>query len=234
MPAVIHRRSNLAPPPWRVYEALVDELEAWWISLGGEATPLVLWSKRPDMITWSSPFARWPDAEVHLRLVPGGGGCIVQLEQTIQGPAHALVATALRHRWGEHLDRDLREWLDDGWPPTPYHVSAYRPDVEDWSIRDHILEGQLWRTEADLWSWVDLDFWDHRRRSEHELPAGTVLSVLGFKHHRMAVHCVVEEPSDLEKRLVPELTRNAPQYRGYEIIVPVAEFSNHLRLELAQ
>jgi hypothetical protein len=133
---------------------------------------------------------------------------------------------------GEHLDRDLREWLDDGCPTDPYQFSAYHLDVDDWSILDRIKAEQLWRIDDDLFARIQLDlgglYWGG---AEHQLPVGTSLWILGFKYHQMAVHCVVKEPDDLEYRIVPESLLSLPRYRGYEVIVPVAAFSRmHLEV----
>ena len=55
-------------------------------------------------------------------------------------------------RRGEHLDRDLREWLDDGWPVDPYRVSGYRSDVADWAALEQLKnEIQIWRVTQDVW-----------------------------------------------------------------------------------
>ena len=36
----------VAPPPWRVFDALVSELRSWWVSVEGEQQPMVLASER--------------------------------------------------------------------------------------------------------------------------------------------------------------------------------------------
>ncbi len=58
-------------------------------------------------------------------------------------PLHRLEAVTVRHRWGEHLDQDLRDWLDDGCSARTYRVSAYRTDVIDWDALGELEEGQL-------------------------------------------------------------------------------------------
>ena len=52
---------------------------------------------------------------------------------------------ALQHRWGQHLDMDLREFVDDGWPTERYRFTPYRVDLEDWFSEDLLPEARRHR-----------------------------------------------------------------------------------------
>jgi hypothetical protein len=224
------RISHQAPPPWRVFEALTDEIGSWWISVVGEYRPVPIAATRPNEVLWSSPFTRWPDDRVVFRLSStSGSGSAIELHHEGDGTLQPMDQAALRHRWGQHLDMDLREFVDDGWPTERYRFTPYRVDLEDWSVSDRIHEEQQWRVDADLWASIAPNLergWIHR---ECVLPAGSVLSVIGRRYHRMAVRCLALEPPNLEDRLIPHDLRYFGRGRA-EILVPVAEFEKNLHL----
>jgi hypothetical protein len=227
---IVRRSSRQSPPPWRVREALVDEIAAWWIPVEAESVPSVIRSTK-DEVVWSSPFLRWPNAGVALGLAPDGLGTTIDLRYECDDTLHAMDEAALRHRWGQHLDADLREFLDDGYPPDRYHFTPYRVDLEDWSVSARILEEQSWRVGTDLWARVAVDperSWG--LGSECVVPTGSLLRVVGRLHHRMAIRCIALEPPDLLDRLIPDELRLYASGAA-ELLVPVAEFASHLHLE---
>jgi hypothetical protein len=224
------RTSRQAPPPWRISEALIDEIGSWWIPVEGECLPVVVAATRPNEVRWSSPFTRWPDDTVLFRLASTSGpGTALELHHEGNGTLQPMDQAALRHRWGQHLDMDLREFVDDGWPTDGYRFTPYRVDLEDWSVSDRIHEEQQWLVTEDLWASIAPNperGWLHR---ECVLPAGSLLWVVGRRYHRMAVRCVALEPPDLEDRLIPRDLRHYERGNA-EILVPVAEFERNLHL----
>jgi len=121
-------------------DALVGEQGIWWASVEGEREPPVLDAVRPDRVIFASPFLWRPRDVIELSIAPLGQGCQVHLRHTSDDPFAPLEAAALRHRWGEHIDRDLRDRFDHGGRPTQYEVSLYRGDVDDWTIIDRLLD----------------------------------------------------------------------------------------------
>lgn len=227
MTSIIRRRSRHAPPAWRVFEALVDELPSWWVSVEDEREPVVLAARRPTEVTWSSPWLRRRNDRVTLRLDMDGAGSELALAHLAEASLEVREASTLRHRWGEHLDQDLREWLDTGSPISAYRVSAYRIDVNDWSVLDELAEGQLWQVVENVCARVVLQGRFRPAPVEHVLEPGTLLWILGRRG--TAIRCLAEGPATIEARLVGEDVLTKQWYAGYELIVPFAEFTRRLR-----
>jgi hypothetical protein len=225
---MLKRRSKLAPPSWRVFDALVGELPNWWVPVEDEQVPHVVVSERPHMVTYSSPCLRRPSDVVAFQfdLDTDGYGCALMLEVATSEPFGPAEAATLRHRWGEHLDHDLRKWLDDGWPVEPYHVSAYRTDVVDWAALELLNEGQLWRVTEDVWVRVIPD----RRfgfQQEVMLDRGALVWVLGRK--RTNIRCLGQQPDDLKRAPGAGEVLAGPWYEGQVVVIPFAEFSSRLQ-----
>lgn len=203
---IVKRTSRQAPPPWRVFEALTDEIGSWWNPVEGECLPVAIAATKPNEVLWSSPFTRWPDDRVVFRLSStSGSGSALELHHEGDGTLQPMDQAALRHRWGQHID------------------------LEDWSVSERIHEEQRWRVDADLWASIAPNperGWVHR---ECVLPAGSLLWVIGRRYHQMAVRCLGLEPPDLEDRLIPQDLRYFGRGRA-EILVPVAEFEKNLHL----
>ena len=227
---IAKRTSRLAPPPWRIFEALVGEIGLWWIPVEAECLPVVIAATKPNEVVWSSPFTRWPDDRILFRLSSTSGpGTAIELHHEGDGTLQPMDQAALRHRWGQHLDMDLREFVDDGWPTEKYRFTPYRVDLEDWSVSDRIHAEQEWRVDSDLSASIAPNperGWVHR---ECVLPAGSLLWVIGRRYHQMAVRCLALEPPNLEDRLIPRDLRYFGRGRA-EILVPVAEFEKNLQL----
>jgi hypothetical protein len=141
-----------------VFDALVEEIGSWWISVEAECIPVVLGAKKPNEVKWSSPFTRWPDDRIVFRMsADASAGTLLKLQHEGDNTLQAMDERALRHRWGQHLDMDLREFVDEGWPTDAYRYTPYRVDLEDWSVSDRIHEEQRWRVDTDLWASIALD-----------------------------------------------------------------------------
>jgi len=111
---VVGRRWKYAPPPWVMYEALVNEHERWLTLLTGEVAPEIVASQRPVGVI----FQPWVDphvSAVEVRIEP--------LEDT--GAALTVLAYAdveelpdderrwVRYRLGTLFGAALRDWVDD-------------------------------------------------------------------------------------------------------------------------
>lgn len=110
---VVGRRWKYAPPPWVMYEAVVDDLERWLHLLTGELTPRVADSRRPDAVI----IRPWVDASV----------TAVELLLEQEGYGSAITALAygdipqlpdetrrwVRYRLGTIFGAALRVWVDE-------------------------------------------------------------------------------------------------------------------------
>ncbi len=230
MPVVAERRSKQDPPSSVVFDAFVEINDSWWISVEGERAPKVLAAERPGHLTLDSPFLWRPRDVIELSLVALDHGCHVHLRHLSDDPFATLEAAALRHRWGEHIDRDLRDSFDVGARADTYAVSLYRGDVDDWTIVERVLD-QSWEVTEPVP--VKVRFSGTMGGShpgwEQALRPHDVLWTVELGRHRTSVGCLPEGPSDLEQRLTTPTARDAPGYRGIEIFVPLPEFGRRLR-----
>jgi hypothetical protein len=164
---------------------------------------------------------------VTLHLDVDGAGSELTVAHAAEASLEEREASTLRHRWGEHVDRDLREWLDTGWPISPYRVSPYRIDVNDWSMLDELAEGQLWQVVENVWARVVVQGRFGPAPVERVLEPGALLWILG--RQGTAIRCLAEGPAAIESRLVGEDVLSQQWYGGHELIVPFAEFTRRLR-----
>ena len=220
------RTSKQDPPVGVMFEALAQEVGRWWVSVEGEREPVVVSADPPREVTYTSPFLWRPSDVITLSLERFDAGCKVYLRHSSDAPFGPMEASAIKHRWGEHLDRDLRDRFDQGGRPDQYAVSLYRGDVDDWAIVDSVL-GRSWQAIEPLPVQVRTT-WAGRSHiaTEHELRADDVIWAVEMGRHRTSVGCLPERPADLEVRLTPQrpgVGRNA------EIFVPLAEFRRRLR-----
>lgn len=111
---VVGRRWKYAPPPWRMFEALTDELDHWLSLLTGETKPEVARAVRPSLVVlrpWVDKLINSVEVEI-----TGDGG---------PGSALLLLATAsastlsdeerrwTRYRLGTIFGSALRDWVDE-------------------------------------------------------------------------------------------------------------------------
>ena len=110
---VVGRRWTYAPPPWVMYEAVVDDIRQWLSLLPGETPPTVAASRRPDAVLLQP----WVDAAV--------AAVELSIEQHDHGAAITVLAYGdvprlpdgtrrrVRHRLGAIFGGALREWVDE-------------------------------------------------------------------------------------------------------------------------
>ncbi len=215
------RRSKQDAPPGPLFDTLVAEQSIWWISVDGEREPAVLAADRPGHLSFASPFLWRPEDVIEMSIEALGEGSLVHLQHRTGEPFALLEATAIRHRWGEHIDRDLRDRFDCGGYPSPYEVSLYRGDVDDWGIVDRVLD-QSWRAVERLPVIARLTGLFSLRRGipvERELLPGDVIWAKDIGRHSTSVLCVPEAPPELEDRMTI----------GSAICVPLPEFGRRLQ-----
>jgi hypothetical protein len=67
------RRRNHAPPPWAVWERLVDVRgggHPWLDLVASEAYPSILEARRPSLVVWTSLWPGHPDALIWFDISP--------------------------------------------------------------------------------------------------------------------------------------------------------------------
>lgn len=110
---VVGRRWKYAPPPWVMYEAVIDDMERWLSILTGETPPKVAASRRPDAVLLKP----WVDSAVM--------AVELRIEQDRYGSAITVLAYGnapqlpdetrrwVRYRLGTIFGEALREWVDE-------------------------------------------------------------------------------------------------------------------------
>jgi hypothetical protein len=110
---VVGRRWTYAPPPWVIYEAIVDDLDQWLSLQAGEIAPKVAASRRPDAVLLKP----WLDAAVtavELRIEEHGPGAAITV--LAYGDVPQLpdeTRRRVRRRLGTALGGALRYWVDE-------------------------------------------------------------------------------------------------------------------------
>jgi hypothetical protein len=110
---VVARRWTYAPPPWVMYEAIVDDLEKWLHLETGEIAPRVASSRRPDAVLlkpWVDPAV----TAVELRIEEHGPGAAITV--LAYGDVPQLpdeTRRRVRHRLGTVFGAALRYWVDE-------------------------------------------------------------------------------------------------------------------------
>ena len=130
-------------------------------------------------------------------------------------------AATIRHRWGEHLDHDLRTRFDCNGRADPDEVSLYRADVDDWTIVDRVL-GRSWIAIQQLPVRCRLPrSVSHLADTfEKTLRIGDVIWAGEMGRHRTSVVRIAEKYSGVD----PE------DVEASEIFVPLPEFGRRLHL----
>jgi hypothetical protein len=107
------RRWKYAPPPWVMYEALVENTEQWLSLLADEIPPKVAGSRRPDAVLlepWVDPAVR----AVELRIEQDGHGSAITV--LAYGDVPLLpdeTRRKVKYRLGTIFGAALREWVDE-------------------------------------------------------------------------------------------------------------------------
>jgi hypothetical protein len=111
---VLGRRWRYAPPPWRMFEALTDERDAWLDLLTGETSPQVHEAIRPDLVV----FQPWVDATIesvaiHISRDDGPGSSLRILATAYTSALSDEERRRTRYRLGIIFGSALREWVDE-------------------------------------------------------------------------------------------------------------------------
>jgi hypothetical protein len=107
------RRWRYAPPPWVLFEAVVNDSEQWLSLLNGETRPTVVASRRPD----AALLKPWVDSAVtavELWIEPEGYGS--EITVLAYGEVPKLpdeTRRSVRYRLGTLFGAALREWVDE-------------------------------------------------------------------------------------------------------------------------
>lgn len=110
---LVERQWKYAPPPWVMYEAVVDEMERWLSPLDDEIRPEIAATRRPDRVLlrpWVEPSV----LAVELRIEPNGAGS--QITVTAYPGAASVgddTPKRVRYRLGTIFGAALREWVDE-------------------------------------------------------------------------------------------------------------------------
>jgi hypothetical protein len=112
---VIGRRWKYAPPPWRMYEAVTDELDRWLPLVAGEVRPKVSQaSYRPSAVVfrpWIDPTIREVEIEI-----TSDGSCGSSMRILATAKAQLLSdeeRRRVRYRLGTVFGSALRKWVDE-------------------------------------------------------------------------------------------------------------------------
>jgi uncharacterized protein YndB with AHSA1/START domain len=149
----IRRSFSYAAPGWRVFDALTQELDAWWChrrgpehrytiepAVGGRLLETGA-GELSNLATVSGlEIPTTVRLEGHLLLpgsvhnvvtlrVGGSTGASLRVDHVWDGDV-PLSTAALRHSWGELLGGSLREFVDEGW----FDVGrSWRPKYPMWA-----------------------------------------------------------------------------------------------------
>ena len=110
---VVGRKWTYAPPPWVMYEAIVDDIDKWLSLQKREIAPKVAASRRPDAVLLKP----WVDAAVtavELRIEQDGPGAAITV--LAYGDVPQLpdeTRRRVRHRLGTIFGAALRYWVDE-------------------------------------------------------------------------------------------------------------------------
>jgi hypothetical protein len=110
---VVGRRWKYAPPPWVMFEAVVNDSEQWLSLLTGEARLAVAASRRPDAVLLK-PWADAAVTAVELWIERDGYGSVITV-LAYGEIAKIPVETRRRvkYRLGTLFGAALREWVDE-------------------------------------------------------------------------------------------------------------------------
>jgi hypothetical protein len=110
---VVGRKWKYAPPPWVMYEAVVDDMRRWLPLLAGEDPPVVVASRRPDAVLlkpWVDPAV----TAVELRIEQDSYGSVMTV--LAYGSVPQLPdqeRRSVRYRLGTIFGAALRHWVDE-------------------------------------------------------------------------------------------------------------------------
>ena len=110
---VVERRWKYAPPPWVLFDAIVDQTDRWLVRLPEEQQPQVVESRRPNAIV----FRPWlgmelSSLEVHIE-GDGQGSRLTALGYSELPELEEEIRRQVRHRLGTLFGAGLRDWVDE-------------------------------------------------------------------------------------------------------------------------
>jgi hypothetical protein len=110
---VIERHWKYAPPPWVLFNAIVNDREQWFAPLLGEIDPQCVKSHEPDLVVmrpWEPPIAA-----VELRLTSDGdfGSEMRLFAYSINRELSTDEQRRCKHRLGTIFGAKLRDWVDE-------------------------------------------------------------------------------------------------------------------------
>lgn len=112
-PVVLAEREHrFAPPSWRMFDALVFELDQWVRLRPREVMPEVLEHERPGRVVWSSLWPVSPEDRIQFHLRPDGAGSAIRFEWTTKSPPDERGIGLVRHHLNEMIAGHLRDWVD--------------------------------------------------------------------------------------------------------------------------
>ena len=106
------RVHKLAPPPWRVFEALTDEIDRWLVVRPREVVPEVLEEVRPSRVVWGSLWPVSPDDTIEFSIEPHQSGTALRFTWSTASPPDERGIGLVRHRLNEAIGGQLRDLLD--------------------------------------------------------------------------------------------------------------------------
>jgi len=113
---VVGRRWKYAPPPWVMYEALVDDYHRWLTLLTNELEPDVVTSHPPIGVVyqpWVDPHVSCVEVRIEPLQLPDNGAALIVLAYADQEALPPDERRWVRYRLGTLFGAALREWVDD-------------------------------------------------------------------------------------------------------------------------
>jgi hypothetical protein len=110
----ITRKWNYAPPPWRMFDAIVDERDRWLHLLDDEVQVEVYEAQRPDVVVlapWVNPLVVTTTVAIS---ADGLSGSNLRITARLDGADVPLKEKVwIKYRLGMLFGQELRDWVDD-------------------------------------------------------------------------------------------------------------------------
>jgi hypothetical protein len=106
------REHRYAPPPWRMFVALTDEIDHWLRLRGREVPPRILSSERPHQVAWSSLWPVSPRDRIEFFIRADGEGAAVRFVWSSPQPPDDRGIGLVRQHLNAAFAGDLRWWVD--------------------------------------------------------------------------------------------------------------------------
>jgi uncharacterized protein YndB with AHSA1/START domain len=115
---VRQRSKTQAPPPWKVFEALVDPDHGarWqWLALASDEVALrIVEASRPSLVVWSSIFSDRPDNLIRYEIESDGGAGtrLTWILLATEPETDRFMSQQMRYRLNLLINGNLREVFD--------------------------------------------------------------------------------------------------------------------------